>query len=101
MFAVSHHAHAPIHELVGEDRGLVAIIQRGLIKDPDLRFQSARELGKQLAKFLLSRGVDEDACGHSLRSRSSAPEIHLTHAELAFVSHSSTRDAKLAPTLPR
>jgi serine/threonine-protein kinase len=101
MFAVSHHAHTPIHELVGEDRGLVTIIERGLIKDPDLRFQSARELGKQLAMFLLARGVEVDACGHSLRSRLSVPEIDLTDAELAFVRSSSTRDAKLAPTLPR
>ncbi len=101
MFAVSHAAHAPIHELVGEDRRLVAIIEHGLIKDPDLRFQSARELGNQLAMFLLSRGVEVDACGHSLRSRLSAPEIDLTDAELAFVHSSSTRDAKLAPTLRR
>jgi len=101
MFAVANQEPAPITELIGADRALIAIIERGLTKDRNRRFQSARELAKQLAVFLLGRGVEVDACGHSLRSRLSSPELHLTRAEQALVQSSLGPDPRLAPTLRR
>ena len=101
MFAVANQEPTPITELVGADRALIAIIERGLTKDRNQRFQSARELAKQLAVFLLGRGVEVDACGHSLRSRLSSPEIILTDSEQALVQSRPQRDSRLAPTLRR
>ncbi len=47
-------------------RELWPILERGLSKDRELRFQSMRELGAALAQFLRARGVTEDVCGDSL-----------------------------------
>ena len=101
MFAVANEDPTPIAELIGADRALIAIIERGLTKDRNQRFQSARELAKQLAVFLLERGVEVDACGHALRSRLSSPEILLTESEQALVNSRPWRDSRLAPTLRR
>jgi len=50
------------------DQALWAILQRGLDKDPDARWQSMRDLGLELAEWLYERGVLEDAVGTSLRT---------------------------------
>lgn len=43
------------------------ILARGLHKEPSGRYPSMRELGEALARWLLSRGISEDAAGTSLR----------------------------------
>ena len=101
MFAVAHDDPTPIGELADADRGLCAILERGLKKAREQRFQSTRELAKELSLFLLSRGVEVDACGHSLRSRLSSPEITLTEGELALVRAPAVRESQLAPTMRR
>jgi eukaryotic-like serine/threonine-protein kinase len=101
MFAVLHRSHQPIIELAAADAELLAIIERGLNKDREQRFQSTRELAKHLSMFLLSRGIEVDACGHSLRSRMSSPEINLTSSELALVRAPAARESQLAPTVRR
>jgi eukaryotic-like serine/threonine-protein kinase len=101
MFSVSHDAPAPITELADSDHGLRAILERGLRKPRELRFQSTRELAKELSVFLLARGVEVDACGHSLRSRLSSPEITLTEGELALVHAPAIHELQLAPTMRR
>jgi serine/threonine protein kinase len=57
-----------LDRLAGDDR-LSEIIQRGLSKQRELRFQSMTELGCSLAAWLISQGVLEDACGSSLDAR--------------------------------
>jgi serine/threonine-protein kinase len=52
----------------GVDDELAAIIARGLAKDRNLRFPDARTMGNALALWLARRGVQEDACGTSLRT---------------------------------
>ncbi len=52
---------------IGEPE-LWAIIERGLAKQREHRWQDMRSLGKALAEWLLIRGVDEDVCAHSLRA---------------------------------
>ena len=76
IFAVGQRDPAPL-SLKDADRPLVKIIERGLRKPRDERFQSARELARALSQFLLARGLETDACGHSLRARISSAEIHL------------------------
>lgn len=92
MFAVANDPHAPIVELSEMEQQLIPIIERGLSKDREARFQSTRELSEHLSLFLLARGVETDACGHSLRSRLSKPEINLSQAERAVAQ---------APTSPK
>jgi len=46
---------------------LWAILTRGLAKAADDRYPSMRDLGEALARWLLERGVTEDAVGTSLR----------------------------------
>lgn len=52
----------------GVDDQLAAIIARGLSKSRDDRFPDARAMGDALAAWLLAHGVEEDACGTSLRT---------------------------------
>lgn len=51
------------------DSELWEIIERGLRKNPEERWQSMRELGVALAGWLASHGVHEDVCGTSLHAQ--------------------------------
>jgi eukaryotic-like serine/threonine-protein kinase len=75
IFAVAQRDPLPLSKLPAADRGLAKIVDRGLRKAREERFQSARELARALAEFLLSRGVETDVCGHSLRARLQAAEV--------------------------
>jgi serine/threonine-protein kinase len=48
------------------DEALWKIIERGLAKAPEARWSSMRELGNELADWLLTHGIREDICGHSI-----------------------------------
>jgi eukaryotic-like serine/threonine-protein kinase len=48
---------------------LVPIIERGLSKDRENRWQSAEELGRALASWLLKLGIGEDLTGQRLTGR--------------------------------
>jgi serine/threonine-protein kinase len=56
----------PITELGAGDAALWAILQRGLAKDPDLRFQTIRQVGEALALWLGDKGIKQDITGASL-----------------------------------
>ena len=43
------------------------ILSRGLAKSASFRYPSMRDLGEELARWLLSRGITEDSVGTSLR----------------------------------
>jgi len=77
IFAVGQRDPAPLRELSDADRPLAKIIERGLNKSRDERFQTARELARALSQFLLARGLETDVCGHSLRARISSADINL------------------------
>jgi len=53
---------------IGIDPALWAILERGLRKEPNERWPTLRDLGQELARWLLSRGVQDDVCGSSLAS---------------------------------
>ena len=58
----------PITDLSAGDSALWAVIERGLAKNPAVRWQTMRELGAALANWAMHRGVFEDICGASLES---------------------------------
>ncbi len=67
-FALSVSATSPATGPRVSDEALWELLGRGLQKDPDARWQSMRDLGMELAKWLYDRGVLEDVCGASLRT---------------------------------
>jgi len=58
----------PITELGVDEPALWTILEKGLAKQREQRFQNMRSLGRALAEWLLDRGVDGDVCAHSLRA---------------------------------
>jgi serine/threonine-protein kinase len=69
MFKAILEGHAAPLPVGGEvDEELIAILHRGLAKDPADRFSTARELGKAFASWLVAHGHEEDVCGASLQN---------------------------------
>ena len=66
--AIIEDAPTPTPELGAGDDQLWAILQRGLAKRVESRVPSMRELGSELAKWLLWNDVTEDASGASLQA---------------------------------
>lgn len=58
----------PITELAAGDAGLWSVLERGFIKDLNGRWQSMRELGVALARWLVERGYEDDINGSSLQT---------------------------------
>jgi eukaryotic-like serine/threonine-protein kinase len=55
-------------ETIGIDDTLWAILERGLRREPNERWPAMYELGQELARWLLSRGVYDDVSGRSIIS---------------------------------
>lgn len=69
----------PIREYGVGDEALWAIIEKGLAKSADARWQTARELGLALAEWLLQNGVLHDITGASIIDGwSPRPELRAT-----------------------
>ena len=68
MWAIIDQEPKPIKEYGIDDEALWALIEVGLAKDRDKRWQSARAFGEALAGWLGARGVYEDICSRSLRA---------------------------------
>ena len=68
MRAIIEKPAPPIASLGVGDAALWAIVERGLRKDPAQRWQSVRELGTALARWLLAAGVSQDAAGAALET---------------------------------
>lgn len=58
-----------LRELSVADDELSAIVARGLSKQREARFASMGELGRALATWLLSHGVNEDICGSTIEAK--------------------------------
>jgi eukaryotic-like serine/threonine-protein kinase len=68
MHAVINEDPTPTIERGAGDKSLWQIIQRGLRKQREERFQSATELGEAMALWLYEHGVKEDLSGNSIRA---------------------------------
>ena len=66
LYAITEQAPTPILKYGVGDGQLWSVLDRGLAKRPEARWQSIRELGQALARWLVDRGVREDVCGVSL-----------------------------------
>ena len=101
----------PLETVANVDPALAAIVRSGLAKDRDARPSSIFELGRELASWLFSRGVLEDATGSSLEAKwlgravedltasppaTVAPRAQHEHATLVSV----VRPSRLADSQP-
>ena len=68
LWSVMNEDPTPLPQYGAGDEALWELMARGLQKDPDARWQSMRDLGMELAKWLYDRGALEDVCGSSLRT---------------------------------
>jgi hypothetical protein len=68
MRAVVEGHPTPTWKLGVGDKAFWRIIRRGLHKEPEERYASLRELGRELASWLLRHGVSEDTGNVSLRA---------------------------------
>jgi serine/threonine protein kinase len=69
LSAILHDAPKALPEHGVGDAELWAILERGLKKDPGERFAKMRELGGELARWLLAHDVSSDVTGASLSER--------------------------------
>jgi serine/threonine protein kinase len=60
---------APSLSSSGGDARLARIVERGMEKEREARWQSAAGLANALARWLVDQGVESDICGVSLRLR--------------------------------
>jgi serine/threonine protein kinase len=90
-----------------DDEGLAPILMQGLCRDRRHRWPDARSLGQALGRWLLARGVSDDASAQSVRARwfgnlpdgESNPSIRLVPALVTPQCPPSARRAKEATTL--
>jgi serine/threonine-protein kinase len=68
MHAIINEDPLPTMECGAGDKQLWQIIQRGLRKQREDRFQSVTELGEALALWLYEHGIKEDLSGNSIRA---------------------------------
>jgi hypothetical protein len=59
---------AALTELGAGDAELWKLLRAGLAKKPEHRYRRTRDFGIALASWLYSHGIQEDACGQSLRA---------------------------------
>lgn len=68
MHAIINEGPTPSTECGAGDKALWHIIERGLQKQREDRFQSVTELGEALALWLYEHGIKEDLSGNSIRA---------------------------------
>ena len=66
LYAIIANEPPPLVMFASGDDELWTIMSIGLAKDPDKRWQTMRTLGEALARWLRSRGVNEDVSGAAL-----------------------------------
>lgn len=66
--AIIEDAPQPIGAFSAGDDALWSILEKGLRKDPAERWKSMREVGSELACWLLDRGIHEDVTGAGLEA---------------------------------
>src|SRR6478735_5161 len=98
MHAVINEDPVPTVERGAGDKSLWQIIERGLRKQREDRFQSATELGEAMALWLYEHGVKEDLSGNSIRAVWLDAALTQDHRD-ARAARAGTFDSVSAPRL--
>ncbi|HYQ18565.1 MAG TPA: serine/threonine-protein kinase, partial [Polyangiaceae bacterium] len=98
MHAVINEDPTPTIERGAGDKSLWQIIERGLRKQREDRFQSATELGEAMALWLYEHGVKEDLSGNSIRAVWLDAALTQDHRD-ARAARAGTFDSVSAPRL--
>jgi eukaryotic-like serine/threonine-protein kinase len=69
LYSIIADAPPSITSFSAGDDDLWAILMRGFEKEPAKRWQSIREVGEALARWLINRGVNEDITGASISAQ--------------------------------
>jgi eukaryotic-like serine/threonine-protein kinase len=77
LMAIGAEQPVPLTELAAGDDELWAIVKRGLEKDRDARWPTAREFGTALASWAVRQGVDSDIAGSSIEAHWLTGTSHL------------------------
>jgi eukaryotic-like serine/threonine-protein kinase len=77
MMAIGAEQPVPLTELAAGDEELWAVLARGLEKDREARWPTAREFGTALAAWAVRQGVDSDIAGSSIEAHWLTGTSHL------------------------
>jgi eukaryotic-like serine/threonine-protein kinase len=97
----------PFTEYAAGDALLWRIVERGLSKRREERWSDMRELGSMLAEWLLGHGIQEDICGHALRTAWLDGRSPRSRASVELLSHEPTGQGRVGsaqttlPPVPR
>ena len=100
LWSVVNEAPQPITELGAGDTALWRVLDRGLRKDPEERWESMSELGEALAWWAHDNGARDDVCGTSLRTtwiERNGSDRHLDLPD-SFPPSSRRMDADIPPS---
>ncbi len=107
MHAIINESPTPSTECGAGDRALWQVIERGLGKQREDRFQSVTELGEALALWLYEHGIKEDLSGNSIRAVWLDAALSQTGRELRSARPAGASDSgpmrahvSRSPTLP-
>jgi serine/threonine-protein kinase len=101
--AIIEECVVPPSQLGVDDEGLEPILMRGLARDREERWPDARSLGQAMCRWLMERGVQEDASTQGVRSRwfGSIPDSDSPQPRLTTGESWATADATKTRTLAR
>jgi eukaryotic-like serine/threonine-protein kinase len=106
MHAIINEDPTPSVDCGAGDRSLWQVIERGLRKQREDRFQTVTDLGEALALWLYEHGIKEDLSGNSIRAVWLDPALSVDGTELRLArpgnldSGSIRNGVSKTPTLP-
>jgi serine/threonine-protein kinase len=105
MHAIINEDPTPSIECGAGDRSLWQIIERGLRKPREERFQTVTDLGESLALWLYEHGIKEDLSGNSIRAvwlDAALPgeQRDMRSARPGYDSGNVSRNVSRSPTMP-
>jgi serine/threonine-protein kinase len=100
LWSIIHDAPMPTTERAAGDKQLWRVIERGLRKQPNDRWESMRVMGEALALWLYERGVREDVCAASLKTSWLDAGLAGVRIEVPSVSPGPPSNAEEKHTLP-
>jgi eukaryotic-like serine/threonine-protein kinase len=105
MHAIINEDPVPSIECGAGDKSLWQVIERGLRKPREERFQTVTDLGEALALWLYEHGIKEDLSGNSIRAvwldaALSSQQRDMRSARPGYDSGNLPRNVSRSPTMP-